>query len=200
MTNSRSGLETLTDDAARLLGDYIASGRTRSDYLRACAAVIVEIRAHFILEDGRTDWGGRSPAYRKIIHDIYQRAHVPTDRYDTVQAALRYHVGNLLRDRVSADDLAAVGLSGVSPKQRLARTREVVSALSKSGEITELTGDPVRLLIYAEALLDHIAEDALDGLSAPEKAAGRIALEGLAARIKVLTPHLVGKKTRRRAV
>jgi len=201
MTTNAKAIESLTEQAARLLGDYVQSGRTRADFLKACAAVIVDLRSHFKLEDGRTDWGGRSPAYRRAVHEIYLAAHVPTDRFDTVQAALRYHVGNLLRDRVPEDELAAVGLSGVSPKARLARNREVVSALSKSGSVGELTGDPVRLLIYAEALLDHVGEDVLSGLPSAQKAAARLALEGLETRIAALMPYVVRKRaTRGRAV
>lgn len=193
--------EALIASTARLLGDYIQSGRMRTDLLKECAAVVAELRQHFHLADGRTDWGGRSPAYRKAMHEAYSRAHVPTDRFDTVQAALRYHVGNLLREIVPADELAAAGLSKISPKERLNRTRDVVAALSMSGSVAEITGDPIRLLIYAEALIDHVAEDALDGLKGKERVAARDALRGLAERIEELLPHLPAQRsTRKKAV
>lgn len=201
MSNPTPSVESVAKEAARLLGAYIKSNRTRVDILRECASVVVDLRALFTLEDGRTDWSGRSPEYRRVMHDVYAAARVPTDRYDTVQAALRYHVGNLLREKVRAEDLAAVGLSGVSPRERLARNRDVVSAMSKSGAVSELTGDPVRLVVYAESLLDHVNADNLSRLTAAQKSAVRRALAGLAERTGVLSEAVGPKRaTRRRAV
>lgn len=189
----------LIDRAARLLGDYVATGRTRKDILKDVAEALVELRATYSLEDGRRDLGGRSPAYREAVSEIYSRAHVPRDKYDTVQAALRYHVGNLLRERFDADELAAVGLKSTSPKARLARTRDVVAAMSKSGSVAELTSDPARLLVYAEALVEHVDHERLAALAGPERLAARRALAGLRACVETLTPLVAGKAPTRRS-
>ena len=47
---------------------------------------------------------------------IYEGAQMPRERQDTFQAALRYHVGNLLRERADESELAAVGLTTTSPR------------------------------------------------------------------------------------
>jgi hypothetical protein len=174
--------------------EYIESGRTRTDHLKEVAAIIVDLRSHFVLENGRVDWSGRSPAYRAAVRAIYERGHVPSDKYDTVQAALRYHVGNLLRQRADADDLAAVGLSSISPKERNGRIRDVVRALAAGGSVAEVTGDPVRLIAHAEALLDFVDPLDLDRLAGPERAAARYGLRHLSALIAELEKHVAGKR------
>ena len=154
-------IAALVDAAALDLGGYIQTGRQRTDLLKRAAGTIVELRQQFTLEDGRTDWSGRSPRYRAAIAQVYFRAHVPDDKLDTVQAALRYHVGNVLRERAEADELAAVGLSATSPKARIDRIRAVTVALANEGK-----ADPLRLTEAAETLLGRVSPEALVALGA----------------------------------
>src|SRR4051794_5299906 len=101
----------LVDEGVKVLRRYLTDHRT--DHLKQLAEIVIQLRSAHTLEDGRTDWSGRSPAYRQSMADIYTRARVPPEKLDTVQAALRYHVGNLLRDRAKDEELGAVGLSPV---------------------------------------------------------------------------------------
>lgn len=191
-----SSVAGLTDAVAAILGDYVQSGRERTDLLRLAAEKIVNLRQHFTLADGRVDWSGRSPKYRALMQEIYARAHVPADRYDTVQAALRYHVGNLLRETADKDDLASVGLTAVAPRERLARNRAVVAAIAETGKVGDITSDPLRLITYAEALLDHVAPASLEALQGAERGAARHALEGLSGRVEELRPLVAGRRRR----
>ena len=59
------------------------------------------------------------PSYRQVMAEIYEEAQVPREA-DTFQAALRYHVGNLLRERADESELAAVGLTSRPRRTRLA--------------------------------------------------------------------------------
>ena len=180
-------------DATRLLREYVESGRSRTDLLKRVAELIVELRAKHTLDDGRIDWSGRSPAYRTAIAEIYRDAGVPADKLDTVQAALRYHVGNLIRDRADGMALAAVGLTNIAPRERLNRNREIVAALAASGSVGEVTGDPLRLIAGAEALLDHVDESALRNLRGKERVAAKHALAGLRDRAEALRAMIEGR-------
>lgn len=175
----------LVDEGVALLSRYLADPHTED--LKNLADVIVRLRGLHHLEDGRTDWGGRSPAYRQSMADLYTRARVPSDKLDTIQAAIRYHVGNLLRERAQGRELEAVGLSPVAPRQRLATARQAIQAQRKLAAPRQ---DVVRLAAYAQALVEHIDADAIPGL-APERAvAARIALEAVQSRAAQLLVRL----------
>lgn len=113
----------LIERSGKLLKQY-ANAVRGTDLLYEIAPLVVELRSRFHLEDERTDWSGRSPGYRAAIREVYSLGEIPKESLDTVQAALRYHVGNLLRDRAPADELEGVGLIKLSPKKRLALRRE----------------------------------------------------------------------------
>jgi len=190
MTTPESAQERLIADAARRMRDYVRSGRSRTDLLKEVAEIILELRRSYTLEDGRADWSGRSPAYRAAVARIYKEGGVPRDRYDTVQAAVRYHLGNLLRERVPVDELEAVGLSSIAPRERINRTRDVVAALAADGSVASITGDPLRLVTHAEALLDFVDPARLLALKGKERIAARHALHHLAARAAELAQQI----------
>lgn len=114
-------MDDLVNHCIHLLRAYAQDRSTHQ--LKALAPLIVELRSRHSLKNGLPDWSGRSPEYRADMHWIYAEARIPADQLDTVQAALRYHVGNLLRERASLLDLEAVGLKATSPKERLAKVR-----------------------------------------------------------------------------
>jgi len=175
----------LVDEGVTILRQYLVDHRT--DHLKQLAEIVVQLRGEHTLEDGRKDWGGRSPAYRQSMADLYTRARVPEEKLDTVQAALRYHVGNLLRDQAAGDELEAVGLSPVAPKTRLTTRRKAIQAQAAQAAPPQ---DVARLAVMAQALVEHIAEDAIATL-APERAvAARIALEAVSTRAAQLLVRL----------
>jgi hypothetical protein len=178
-------VEDLADQAIRVLREYLSDHKT--DRLKELAPLIVDLRGSFHLDDGRPDWSGRSPGYRQVVADIYTKARVPEDKLDTVQAALRYHVGNLLRERTPPDELAAVGLKARSPKERLANHRQ---ALAAQRELAAPRGDAARLAAYAQALTEFIDEDAIPDLPPERAVATRIALEAVQSRSAQLLVRL----------
>lgn len=179
---------TLVKKAADLLGEYMRNGRTRTDLLKRAAAVIVELRSQFALDDGRVDWSGRSHPYRKAIAAVYRGADIGADDLDTVQSALRYHIGNLLRERAEDEDLEAVGLTLTSPKQRIGRNRNIVAALA--GSVGEATSDPIRLLTSADALLDYLTDEKVSELIGAQLVAATLAIESLEAQVARLRAAL----------
>lgn len=174
----RKRTDRLVEEAAALLAEYIAAGRTRTDLLKDVAAHIVELRSRFTLDDGRVDWSGRSPEYRAAIAAIYAGAKVPKQHLDTVQTALRYHVGNLLREKASDDELSAVGLTNVSPKDRLQTHRDIINALAATVEDPEniKRADIARYLTHAEALIDAVTTEGIDEMDPARRVAVRVSL------------------------
>lgn len=89
---------------------------------RAAAEAIVTLRQQFE-HDGLPDWTGRSPGYRDCIERLYRQAEVPKDSDGGLQANLRYHVGNVLRQVAPPEELAALGLSVDGPLARVKSNR-----------------------------------------------------------------------------
>lgn len=177
--------EDLVARGVEVLRQYLADHRT--DHLKDLAPIVVDLRGSFTLDDGRQDWSGRSPAYRQAMADIYTRAQVPKEKLDTLQAALRYHVGNLLRDRATGEELAAVGLVARSPKERLANHRQ---ALAAQREAAAPRQDAARLAAYSQQLVEFIDENALGDLPPERAVATRLALEAVQGRSAQLLVRL----------
>ena len=171
----------LVEQAVPVLRRYLTDPHTAD--LRELAELIIQLRSAHTLEDGRTDWGGRSPAYRQSMTDLYHRAAVPADKADTIQAAIRYHVGSLLRERTKGEELAAVGLSPIAPRQRLATRRQVLQAQAASAAPRQ---DVARLTAMAQALLEHIDAEAVPELPPERAVASRLALEAIDLRVSQL--------------
>ena len=167
----------LVEQGVEILREYLGTPETH--YLKRLAPIIVALRGRHRLDDGRQDWSGRSPDYRRVISEMYAEAGVPKEKLDTVQAALRYHVGNLLREQAGEGELAAVGLTSVSPKERLQRNRD---ALNAQRELAAPRQDAARLSAYAQVLLDYIDESVLGELPPERLVATRLALEALQSR------------------
>lgn len=170
------------DSASKSLAAYMRSGRNDTAALRATAVCIVDLRALFSLSDGRTDWGGRTHGYREQAAAVYRRAGVPKEDLDTVQSALRYHVGEELRRRVPAQAIADAGLTSNSPRQRITAARNITAALASAArELSESGGrvDPLALVSTAEVLLARTDEVDLSGLPAGRRDALRTTLDSV---------------------
>lgn len=114
-------LSTTTDRAIAALQRAIKDpGTTHS---RAAAEALVALRQHFTHE-GIPDWAGRSPEYRDLIERVYRKAGVPSDSQGGIQANLRYHLGNVIRQVAPPEHLDALGLAQAGPLARVKQTRQ----------------------------------------------------------------------------
>lgn len=158
----------LTDEALRLLRRLRALGpddrERRTVALRDLAEVMVDMREHFVTPEGDPDWSGRTFAYRELARELYAEAGFPHDQAQAVQAAVRYHVGNIVRQRLSVDELADHGLRDVGPKQRARLSRDAQSALMRSFR-QSADPDVVRNVAAALHLLDRVAADRVAALT-----------------------------------
>lgn len=121
-------LDAIQREAVAAIRRHLVNPST-SD-LRVIAAAFVDARAYFYTRDGDPDWRGRTAAYRRWVREVMGTANVPAAEVATLQAAVRYHTGNLLRERLDPDELADLGLRAEGPRERSiekrARTAETL--------------------------------------------------------------------------
>ncbi|UVK63547.1 hypothetical protein SEA_JANEEMI_27 [Arthrobacter phage Janeemi] len=157
-----------------------ATDNERTDLLRDAARLFIDARAHFFTREGEPDWLGRTYAYRTWVREVMSAARVPGDTITSLQAAIRYHSGNILRDRLGDEEIADLGLRKESPKQRSVEKRERTSGtlnlFGAGGEITD-PDEIAQLCTLAERALGRVN---VANLSAEARKATREALQRLA--------------------
>ena len=126
-------VETLTAQGSELLKEFYAGEQKRTQLLHTIASVVVDIRSRFKSADGTPDWAGRSRDYRAAIAKMYSEAGIPADSVAGVQAALRYHIGNELRQRLTPEQLQAAGLGQRGPRDRAPTAAGAAAQRSASG-------------------------------------------------------------------
>lgn len=174
-------LADLQSQIATLLRAYTrAADADRTEVLREMSERVVDLRALFTNSDGASDWRGSSYAYRQALAEAYGMAGLPRDDVQTVQAAMRYHVGNILRERLDEDTLTSIGLRPVSPRERSVEKRETESAILAAFKGRALEGlPPLKALSSAKALAAGVESDAVRALTREERIVVRELVSGL---------------------
>lgn len=173
MTNATAKPATLADiqsaATSALAGSLSAQDVERTELLRGVARNFVDARAHFFNRDGEPDWTGRTHAYRTWVREVMTKAHVPADEVTTLQAAIRYHSGNVLRERLGDEAIADLGLRKESPRERSVekreRTSETLNLFGAGGEIASVD-EVVLLCTLAERALARVNVTLLTGKDA----------------------------------
>lgn len=135
--------------------------------LRNVAVVLVALRSLHTTADGDMDLVGRSQAYRDDAAEIYREAGMDVDSQTAVQSAVRYHIGNILREVYTPDTLVAYGLARESPLERSqlgkATTRALVDvARAESVDTSDTrtaTADHIRLGSGVVGILNNMSLD-----------------------------------------
>ncbi|UIW13442.1 hypothetical protein SEA_AMYEV_26 [Arthrobacter phage Amyev] len=175
-----------TDAIHRSLG---ASDAVRTELLREAAQLFIDAREHFFTKEGEPDWLGRTHAYRLWIREVMSGARVPGESVTSLQAAIRYHSGNMLRERLDDDTLADLGLKKSSPRERSVEKRERTSGtLNLFGGGAEISDpeDIIRACSLIEAALKRVNAATVASLPAKERRATRAALLSVAERATAL--------------
>lgn len=133
---------------------YIShEGPERTLHAKEVAEALIDARTHFFTRDGEPDYLGRSHEYRAWVSSALDAASVPKADRSSLQAAIRYHVSPMLRDRFG-DEVSALGLEPGSTVERARRRKErdarLIGLFSGGGEVTEL--DDVLLIAAASRL------------------------------------------------
>lgn len=125
MTTERTPPETaqriksLRDEAVRCLRRLRDTPETAHPQLyRQAADAMVKLRGLHTTGDGRPDWRGRTWGYRSLVNEIYGEAGLPPEPNHPVKAALRYHLGNALRESLTSEELIEAGLKPAPPRER----------------------------------------------------------------------------------
>jgi hypothetical protein len=123
-------ISDLIEAGATTLAEAYTLNQSLTTAYKKFAGIVVDLRSRFRnSKDTAPDWRGQTQAYRDAVAKMYEASGVPADSVDNMQAAIRYHIGNALRERLSAEDLAAAGLQAESPVER-ARQRNQRAAAS----------------------------------------------------------------------
>jgi hypothetical protein len=158
-----------------------ASTDERTALLRDAARLFVDARAHFYTREGEPDWLGRTYAYRTWVREVMSDAHVPSDTLTSLQASIRYHTGNILRERLDSDTLDDLGLQKSSPRERSVEKRLRDSALLNVFSGAELAS--VEAVRQACELIEAaLARVNITGLPAKERREASAALKRVAER------------------
>lgn len=177
MANLRTTTE-LHDEAVRLLKQYrLAAPEARTPLLRDVAGVLVEAREHFLREDGSADLLGKTYAYRSYATGIYADSGIPRADLPKVQAAVRYHVSTVVRDRYDRDTLKKYGLDVADGREKSQQRRASRSNLVAALSAKDVHGGSLLALTGVQNLLRGINTDDLDGLDDSARAVATVVLE-----------------------
>ena len=185
-------LDRLAKQAAEAIGTgpYTDDPGVRAACYRNAAEVFVTAREHFLTAAGEPDWTGKTYDYRTWNGGVWAASGASGDARRQAQAAVRYHVGNVLRERLDAATLEALGLRVESPRERSVEQRAERSALLRSvtGSSSGFRGvDALRALTSAQALVDRAD---LSGLDAEERRAAKRAVSALLERLDALAEEI----------
>lgn len=162
----------------------------REPFYRSAAEAIVNFRQQW-----PDNWDGSNKEYKLEIARAYREAGVPSDTEGTVLAALRYHVGNVVREKAPVEELDAAGLDRRGPNARQRRgTPRTPRAASNGSEaptmptiLSKALESPTGLVTHAIRAVEAAADLKPAG---PEADTVRILLRILRDEIDNLDSHL----------
>lgn len=189
--NSAKPLNDLQKTAVEALRGYTTADEgDRTRRLRDTAEAFVGAREHFFTRDGDPDWLGRSFAYRSWIRETMALAGITGADLSTIQAAIRYHTGNVLRNRLDPDTLEDLGLRSAGPRERSAEQRERVNAslsLFAGGQALSDPADVMTALRTIESTLRRVDMTEVASWDTEALAEVRRSAKGVAAAVNAIT-------------
>lgn len=130
----------------------------RTQLLRQVAELSVDLREHFqVAGTGSPDWAGRSWPYRDYVRNLYSDAGYTAEEAKMTQASVRYHVGNIVRTKLGAEELEDLGLREESPVDRAREQREARNALISAATESDTSADVTRAIAAALLVLQPIS-------------------------------------------
>jgi len=152
MAGSDADVETIV----RKLGEaLIKATRTGEDghyntaAMRDAAGYTIDLRELFLNKDGLPDYGGRSWPYREAMNEALDYARMGSDERPRVMSTLRYHISNLLRERLTAEQLADYGMQPVTAIERQREDRKIRARMARIAS----RGDRISSVSEAEIAL-----------------------------------------------
>jgi hypothetical protein len=164
-----------------------AEGRTPA-VMRQLAEEVIALRRLFAW-DGLPDWGGRSPEYRDVIYRAYRSAGIPSDAIDGLQANLRYHVGNAIREVAPRSELEKLGMDPEGPRGRAVRARATAHLRPKGSTRQPSAATPLAVMQDPLALCSF-ARDAVRAIRNLEPKGEMV--QALAPELRALAEEVFG--------
>lgn len=162
---SSEPLDKLRADLVSTLRRYRnAEGEARTPLLRQTAGLLVSAREHFLMEDGTPDINGRTYAYRKWAGSVYSDAGISGESLTSTKAAVRYHVSNVLRDRLTPEELKERGLLPQGGREQAADRRAARTAVLNALSSRDLQGGAMLAVSAAWTVLSKVDGADLDEL------------------------------------
>lgn len=156
--------------ALRRIGGLPRRSEARRDALRHLAGLLVTLRGQYLNSDGGPDWLGSSAEYREALGALYGAAGVQAAERSSLGSTLRYHVREVLRERLPAAEVEALGLVADPAAERRER-RRADGALLRSARGRMEGMDALTGVVVATAALEAVDREALRRLSAgPDRA------------------------------
>ena len=163
---SNQPLSALRAELVQTLSDASrATDETRTPLLRTAAGLLVSAREFFKNDKGEADWNGRTYAYRQWARDVYSDAGIVGEELPATQAAVRYHVSNVLRERLDEDELANRGLLKQGGRERRNERRRQQDAVLSALTSRDLQGGAMLAVSAAWTVLSKVDGKDLDDLS-----------------------------------
>jgi hypothetical protein len=177
--------------AVTALRNYKAGPESqKTTNLRTVAEAFFDAREHFFTPEGTPDWKGRTHAYRVWVRETMRTADIQKGELTTVQAAIRYHVGNVVRERMDDGALMDLGLSKSSPRERSVEKRgrnSEILAIFGAGGAEIATPEEVLLTVRSIGVaLARISQAELAGMGARRREEIRESLETVQERVNEL--------------
>lgn len=117
-------------------------GAERTLAAKEVAEALLDARALIQGKDGKPDYLGRSRDYRDFVSETLDAADVAKEDRASLQAAIRYHISPMLRERF-ADEVESLGLSPGSTVERARRRKErdsrILSLFAGGSEVSEVS-------------------------------------------------------------
>ncbi|MEV8516298.1 hypothetical protein [Dactylosporangium sp. NPDC051484] len=168
-------------NALRLVGD---NRELRTVLNRELAESTVGLRAHFPDATGAPDWVGRSWPYREHMRKLYAEAGYSRDEARRAQPSIRYHVASLVREQLTPEQVADLGLheDDLVERARTSRkaTRALLSTVNPAGK--DVVGSAEAGLL----LLQRIPVESVQALDDTERAHLRDLLDQIVERVGAL--------------
>ena len=168
-TRNIEALKNRASDLARK-ADRTEDKYERAEAIKELSVLLLQLRAEFTTEDGKTDWTGRTYAYRSAVRELFAMSGVPRERTIKMQALTRYHIGNLLRDQLDPEQLADLGLIVESPNERSNEKRRERMGVVRAVRGQDQDIEPELALSAAEQLLRRLRPSVLEDMEPDEVA------------------------------
>ena len=172
-------------DEVRAATREVVDGKYNTQHMRRAAEVMLDLRQTFTDRNGQVDIAGNSYPYRLAVREVMSRANVEGAERARVMNTIRYHLGNILRERFTAEELEEMGLDPRSPLARQKADREQRSRVLRVAvapeEVITDPGEVITALRSAANLLDNLDARTLGGVDAKTAS--------------VLVKHIAGRVT-----